>query len=73
MDTIFVSSEMAWGILMKLSGKMWLMLIFRVQTKHIAIAKCEISFYYSCDTKYFAKHEKTCVNSIYIVGIIFVN
>ena len=32
----------------------------------------EISFYYFHNTKLCAKHEKTLVNSIYIVGIMFV-
>ena len=49
--------------------------------KHVAIAKCdlvfhycnakEISFYYCCNAKLYAKHKKTHVNSIYIVGIMF--
>ena len=38
---------------------------------HYCDAK-EISFYYFCDTKLCTKHEKTHVNSIYIVGIMFV-
>ena len=54
----------------------------RVQIKHIAIVKCdlifhyrdakEISFYNFRDKKLCAKHEKTHVNSIYVVGIMFV-
>ena len=50
--------------------------------KSIAIAKRnlffhyrdakEILFYYFRDTKVCAKHEKTQVNSIFIVGIMFV-
>ena len=37
----------------------------------IAMPK-ETSFYYFCDKKLCAKHEKTHVNSIYIAGIMFV-
>ena len=53
-----------------------------VRTKRIGIAKCdlffryhhakEMSFYYFLDTKLCTKHEKTHVNSIHIIGIIFV-
>ena len=53
-----------------------------VRIKRTAIAKYdlffhyrdgkEISFYYFRDTKLCAKHEKTHVNSIYIVRIMFV-
>ena len=52
-----------------------------VRMKRIAIAICdlffhyceikEISFCYSCDTKPCAKQEKIHVNSIFIIGIMF--
>ena len=38
----------------------------------IIVMTKETSFYYFCDKKLCAKHKKTHVNSIYIVGIMFV-
>ena len=53
----------------------------RFRIKRIAITKCdlfchyrnpkEISFHYFRNTELCVKHEKTQVNSIYIVGIMF--
>ena len=55
---------------------------YMVEIKHIMVAKCNLFFYYHDakvisfynfdNTKFCAQHEKTYVNSIYIIGIMIV-